>query len=109
MPCKTARWSATPPLLRGQKPALAFGTAVPFGLTPQQQNTWLYEGGGKQSLDRIYSDFGVHSFPAGNTGPQMGGWFRELDGPASLKGEDADPWPWGDGRHGRERASVARR
>lgn len=71
----------------GKNPALAFGTAVPFGLTPQQQNTWLYEGGGNEALDRIYSDFGVRSFPAGNTGPQMGGWFkRELDGPASLKG-----------------------
>ena len=71
----------------GKNPALAFGTAVPFGLMPQQQNTWLYEGGGNEALDRIYSDFGVRSFPAGNTGPQMGGWFkRELDGPASLKG-----------------------
>ena len=71
----------------GKNPALAFGTAVPFGLTPQQQNTWLYEGGGNEALDRIYSDFGVRSFPAGNTGPQMGGWFkRQLDGPASLKG-----------------------
>ena len=71
----------------GKNPALAFGTAVPFGLTPQQQNTWLYEAGGNEALDRIYSDFGVRSFPAGNTGPQMGGWFkRELDGPASLKG-----------------------
>ena len=71
----------------GKNPALAFGTAVPFGLTPQQQNTWLYEGGGNEALDRIYSDFGLRSFPAGNTGPQMGGWFkRELDGPASLKG-----------------------
>ena len=71
----------------GKNPALAFGTAVPFGLTPQQQNTWLYEGGGNDALNRIYADFGVRSFPAGNTGPQMGGWFkRQLDGPESLKG-----------------------
>jgi TRAP-type mannitol/chloroaromatic compound transport system substrate-binding protein len=71
----------------GKNPALAFGTAVPFGLTPQQQNTWLYEAGGNDALNRIYADFGVRSFPAGNTGPQMGGWFkRQLDGPDSLKG-----------------------
>jgi TRAP-type mannitol/chloroaromatic compound transport system substrate-binding protein len=71
----------------GKNPALAFGTAVPFGLTAQQQNAWLYEGGGLETIDRLYSDFGVRSFPAGNTGAQMGGWFkRPLQGVASLQG-----------------------
>ena len=71
----------------GKNPALAFGTAVPFGLTAQQQNAWLYEGGGLETIDRLYSDFGVRSFPAGNTGAQMGGWFkRPLEGVASLQG-----------------------
>jgi TRAP-type mannitol/chloroaromatic compound transport system substrate-binding protein len=71
----------------GKNPALAFGTAVPFGLTAQQQNAWLYEAGGLEAINRIYADFGVISFPAGNTGAQMGGWFkRELAGPASLRG-----------------------
>ena len=71
----------------GKNPALAFGTAVPFGLTAQQQNAWLYEGGGLEAIDRLYSDFGVRSFPAGNTGAQMGGWFkRPLEGVASLQG-----------------------
>ncbi len=71
----------------GKNPALAFGTAVPFGLTAQQQNAWLYEGGGLAAINRLYADFGVISFPAGNTGAQMGGWFkRQLDGVASLRG-----------------------
>lgn len=71
----------------GKNPALAFGTAVPFGLTAQQQNAWLHEAGGLEAINRIYADFGVISFPAGNTGAQMGGWFkRRLEGPASLRG-----------------------
>ena len=72
---------------KGKNPCFAFGTSVPFGLTAQQQNAWLYEGGGNEALNRIYADFGVISFPAGNTGAQMGGWFKEkLEGLNSLKG-----------------------
>ena len=71
----------------GKNPAFAFGTSVPFGLTAQQQNAWLYEAGGNAALNRVYADFGVISFPAGNTGAQMGGWFnKKLDGLASLQG-----------------------
>jgi TRAP-type mannitol/chloroaromatic compound transport system substrate-binding protein len=71
----------------GKNPALAFGTAVPFGLTAQQQNAWLAAGGGLEAINRLYADFGVRSFPAGNTGAQMGGWFkRSLEGLDSLKG-----------------------
>ncbi len=61
----------------GKNPSFAFGTSVPFGLTAQQQNAWLYEGGGLELLNQLYSDFGVISFPAGNTGAQMGGWFKK--------------------------------
>ena len=61
----------------GKSPALAFGTSVPFGLNAQQQNAWLYEGGGLTKLREIYaSKFNVIQFPAGNTCTQMGGWFR---------------------------------
>jgi TRAP-type mannitol/chloroaromatic compound transport system substrate-binding protein len=62
----------------GKSPVLAFGTAVPFGLTAQQQNSWLYDGGGLAKLQEIYArKFNVIQFPAGNTGTQMGGWFRK--------------------------------
>ena len=62
---------------KGKNPCLAFGTSVPFGLTAQQQNAWLYQGGGNAALNQIFADFGVISFPAGNTGAQMGGWFKQ--------------------------------
>ncbi len=71
----------------GKNPGFAFGTSVPFGLTAQQQNAWLYEAGGNDAINNLYADFGVISFPAGNTGAQMGGWFkRKLEGLSSLQG-----------------------
>jgi TRAP-type mannitol/chloroaromatic compound transport system substrate-binding protein len=72
----------------GKSPALAFGTALPFGLMAQQQNAWLYEGGGLQQLQELYArKFNLIQFPAGNTGTQMGGWFRkEIKTIADLKG-----------------------
>lgn len=71
----------------GKNPALAFGTTVPFGLDAQQQNAWLYHGGGLEAMHKLYSDFGVINFPAGNTGTQMGGWFKqEVNSVAELQG-----------------------
>ncbi len=56
----------------------AFGTALPFGLTFRQQNAWLYEGGGLEMMQEVYAErFNAIQFPAGNTGVQMGGWFRK--------------------------------
>ena len=72
----------------GKSPVTAFGTAVPFGLTAQQQNAWLYDGGGLAMMQEIYARrFNVIQFPAGNTGVQMGGWFRkEINTVADLQG-----------------------
>ncbi len=60
----------------GKNEALAFGTTVPFGLNAQQQNAWYYHGGGLEVMHKLYADFNAISFPAGNTGVQMGGWFK---------------------------------
>jgi TRAP-type mannitol/chloroaromatic compound transport system substrate-binding protein len=60
----------------GKSPALAFDSTVPFGLNARQQISWLYHGGGMDLLREVYSDFGIVQFPCGNTGAQMGGWFR---------------------------------
>lgn len=61
----------------GRSPVMGFGASLPFGLTPQQQNAWLYERGGLAKLQEFYArQFNVIQFPAGNTGAQMGGWFR---------------------------------
>ena len=71
----------------GKNPALAFGTCLPFGLTAQQQNAWYYHGGGLETMHQLYSDFNVISFPAGNTGAQMGGWFkRQVKSLSELRG-----------------------
>lgn len=72
----------------GKSPVTAFGTALPFGLNYAQQNAWLFEAGGLAALQDFYKrKFGVIQFPAGNTGVQMGGWFRkEINTPADLQG-----------------------
>ncbi|MCB1034037.1 MAG: ABC transporter substrate-binding protein, partial [Acidobacteria bacterium] len=71
----------------GKNPALAFDTCVPFGLTSRQQTAWLTEGGGLDLLRPLFADFNVLNFPAGNTGVQMGGWFkREIQSVEDLKG-----------------------
>jgi TRAP-type mannitol/chloroaromatic compound transport system substrate-binding protein len=72
----------------GRSPVMAFGTSLPFGLNAQQQNAWLYDGGGLATLQEYYANnFGVIQFPAGNTGVQMGGWFRkEINTVADLQG-----------------------
>jgi TRAP-type mannitol/chloroaromatic compound transport system substrate-binding protein len=60
----------------GKSPALAFDSTVPFGLTARQQTAWLHFGGGLDLLSDVYADFGIVPLPCGNTGAQMGGWFR---------------------------------
>ncbi|AFZ66152.1 TRAP transporter substrate-binding protein [Deinococcus peraridilitoris] len=71
----------------GKEATLGFATAVPFGLTADQQNAWMYHGGGLDLLRGVYDKFGIVQFPAGNTGTQMGGWFkREVKTAADLKG-----------------------
>ncbi len=71
----------------GKNPALAFDTCVPFGMTSRQQAAWLEEGGGLELMRKLFADFSIINFPAGNTGAQMGGWFqREIGSAADLKG-----------------------
>ena len=71
----------------GKDPAFAFGTAVPFGLNSRQQNAWMYQAGGIDLMNALYRDHGVYGLPAGNTGAQMGGWFRnEIQSVADLEG-----------------------
>lgn len=71
----------------GKAPAAQFFAAVPFGLTAQEMNGWLYAGGGQALWDEIYADFNLKPFAAGNTGVQMGGWFnREINSVDDLTG-----------------------
>ncbi len=72
----------------GKNKAFAFDTAMPFGLTARQQNAWLYSGGGLKLMREFFKDYNIINFPAGNTGTQMGGWYRmEIKSLADLKGK----------------------
>ncbi len=71
----------------GKDPTFAFGTAVPFGLNSRQLNAWMYHGGGAELMNAFYAKYNTIAFPAGNTGCQMGGWFRkEVKTVADLQG-----------------------
>jgi len=71
----------------GLMPAAGIFSAVPFGLTPTEFNGWMNFGGGQELWDELYDSAGVRPFLAGNTGVQMGGWFRkEIKSVRSLKG-----------------------
>ena len=71
----------------GKNPALAFDSGVAFGLNARQQNAWLYQGGGLQVVREVFAQYGCTTFPVGNVGVQMGGWFRkEIKTLADLKG-----------------------
>ena len=71
----------------GKNMAFAFDCAVPFGLTARQQNAWMYYGGGMKLMRELFRQYNIIQFPGGNTGVQMGGWFRkEIKSLADLKG-----------------------
>jgi len=61
----------------GKDPTFCFDAAVPFGLTSRQQTAWMNQGGGMQLMRDFYKDYGIINFLGGNTGTQMGGWFRK--------------------------------
>ncbi len=71
----------------GKDPTFAFDTAIPFGLNARQQSAWMYYGGGRAIMNEFFATYNVYAIPAGNTGAQMGGWFRkEITGVADLNG-----------------------
>ena len=71
----------------GKNMAFGFETALPFGMNTRQHNAWIYYGGGMQLLREFYRDYGVINFPGGNTGAQMGGWYRSpIKSLADVKG-----------------------
>lgn len=72
---------------KGKTAASQFFAAVPFGLTAQEMNGWLYHGGGLKLWQETYAPFGIIPAAAGNTGVQMAGWFnKEINSIADLKG-----------------------
>ncbi len=71
----------------GKDPCFAFDCAIPFGLNPRQQDAWINWGGGREAMAEFFKEYSIHSMPCGNTGGQMGGWFRkEIKTVDDLKG-----------------------
>lgn len=71
----------------GKNPAWALGAAVPFGLSARAQNAWQYHGGGIDLFNEFLATQNLFGLPGGNTGVQMGGWYRkEIKTVEDLKG-----------------------
>jgi len=71
----------------GKDPTYTLGTTVPFGLNARQINAWFYHHGGMDMLNAFYATQNIYAIPSGNTGVQMGGWFRkEIKSPADFQG-----------------------
>lgn len=72
---------------KGKVPNTLYFTTMPFGMTAPEQYGWFYYGGGMELMEKVYGPQGVLSFPGGNTGNQMGGWFqKEIKSLDDLKG-----------------------
>ncbi len=71
----------------GKDETFALGCAIPFGLNSRQMTAWMYEGNGLKLMREFYAGYNIINFPMGNTGAQMGGWFRkEIKSLADFKG-----------------------
>ena len=62
---------------RSKTEATQFFATIPFGMNAHEMNAWIYYGGGLALWHELYAQFNLISFPAGNTGVQMGGWFNK--------------------------------
>ncbi len=71
----------------GKDDTFALGCAIPFGLNSRQMTAWQYEGNGLKLMREFYAKYNMISFPMGNTGAQMGGWYRkEIKSAADFNG-----------------------
>jgi TRAP-type mannitol/chloroaromatic compound transport system substrate-binding protein len=72
---------------KGKVPNTLYFTTMPFGMITPEQYGWFYYGGGMELMQKVYQPFGLLSFPGGNTGNQMGGWFqKEINSLDDLQG-----------------------
>ena len=71
----------------GKDETFALGCAIPFGLNSRQMTAWQYEGNGLKLMREFYAKYNIVHFPGGNTGAQMGGWYRkEIKSLKDIKG-----------------------
>ena len=71
----------------GTVPVAGLMGAMPFGPTPEVFLGWMWEGGGREILQKAYDPFNVQVFPCHLTAPETGGWFnKEINTPADFEG-----------------------
>ena len=71
----------------GKDETFALDCAVPFGMNSRQMTAWMYHGNGLKLTRDFYRQYDIVNFPCGNTGVQMGGWYRkEIKSLEDLKG-----------------------
>ncbi|MBK6385760.1 MAG: TRAP transporter substrate-binding protein [Rhodoferax sp.] len=71
----------------GKDETFAMGCAIPFGLNSRQMTAWMYQGNGGKLMREFYAKYNMVNFPMGNTGAQMGGWYRkEIKSVKDVKG-----------------------
>jgi TRAP-type mannitol/chloroaromatic compound transport system substrate-binding protein len=61
----------------GKDEVFALGCAIPFGLNSRQMTAWMLHGNGMKLMREHYDNYNIVNFVMGNTGAQMGGWFRK--------------------------------
>lgn len=77
----------TPYYYFGKDETFAIGAAIPFGLNSRQMTAWVVHGNGLKLMREFYAKYNIINFPGGNTGAQMGGWYRkEIKSLADMKG-----------------------
>ena len=68
-------------------PTFALATAIPFGLNARGAAAWWQAGGAAELFAEVFAKAGLVCLPGGNTGAQMGGWFRrEIKSLSDLQG-----------------------
>ncbi len=71
----------------GKNECFALGCAIPFGLNSRQMTAWIFQGNGLKLMREFYAKYNIINFAGGNTGAQMGGWYRkEIKSMADMKG-----------------------
>ncbi len=71
----------------GKNETFALGCSIPFGLNSRQMTAWMLEGNGLKLMREFYAQYNIINFLGGNTGAQMGGWYRkEIKTVADIKG-----------------------
>ena len=71
----------------GKNPVYCIDTSIPFGMNSRQIEAWYRQGNGAKLMDEFFAKSNLISIPSGNSGTQMGGWFRkEIKNVSDLKG-----------------------